>query len=127
MADKGTGVAIAFDSSFLGDAVSFNWTGIAREAVNVTTLATTDGMTYEPADQYDPGEWSAEILFDPADAPSIQALAAAETITVTWSNAAGTTWACEGFMTNMDINAADSTDRVRASLTGKFSGDITIT
>lgn len=127
MADKGAGVSIAFDSNFLAAATAFNWTGLAREPINTTTLGTVGGMTFEPADQYDPGEWSAEILFDPDDAPSIQALAAAETITVTWTDAGGTTWAASGFMTNMDINAGDSIDRVRASLSGKFSGNITIT
>lgn len=126
MADKGAGVSIAFDSGFLSDATSFNWTGQSVEVVNTTTLGTVGGMTFEAADQYDPGEWSAEILFDPSDAPSIQTLAASETLTVTWSNGAGTTWACSSNMTNMDINVSDSIDRVRASLTGKFSGNITI-
>lgn len=127
MADQGAGVSIAFDSNFLATATSFSWEGLSREPIDVTTLATTGGKVYEPADIYDPGTFSAEILFDPDDAPSIQALAATETLTVTWTDSGGTTWACSAFMTEFSVNAADNEDRVRASVQGKFTGAITIT
>ena len=109
MADKGAGVSIAFDTNFLANATSFNWSGIERESVDTTTLATTGGMTKEPADLYDPGQWTTEILFDPDDVPSLTALAASETLTVTLTDTGGTTWAANAFMTSYSFTAADST------------------
>ena len=127
MADKGSGVSIAFDSNFLALATSFNWSDIDRGVVPTTTLATTGGMTFEPAEIYDPGTFTAELLFDPDDVPSLQALAASETLTVTLTDAGSTTWACDAFQTGFSWTAADVTDRLRATVTGKFSGSITVT
>ncbi len=125
MADKGNGITVTFDSSFLADVTSITWSGIAREAVNTTTYATTTAMTYEPADIFDPGELQFEALFDPSDEPAWDG--AAETVTVNWTDSGSATWAASGFLTGFEIQGGDGIDRVRCSGTIKLSGDITVT
>lgn len=127
MADKGSGLSVTFDTNFLAAITSLTHTGLARAATETTTFATTGGRTYEPGEIYEPGELQCELLFDPDDPPSLQALSAAETVTVTYTNSGATTWAANGFMTGFEITAGDADDRVRASCTIKLSGNITIT
>ncbi len=125
MADQGAGISITFASGFFGTITSMSYSGITREAIDITTFAESGGKTYAPSDLYDLGELEIEMLFAPATSPHVLG-SAAETCTVTWSNSAGTTWAASAFMTNYAPAASDSQDRVRASATLKFSGDLTI-
>lgn len=126
MANKGSGVSVAFDTNFLANITSLNWNDQERPAVKTTTLGTSGAQTYEPADIFEPGTIVCESLFDPADESSLQALSAAETVTVTWTDALAKTWAASGFMTGYSVQAADEIDRVRCTITIKLSGDITI-
>jgi len=51
--DVGTGATIGFSTSFFATATSFSWSGVSREALDTTTLATTAAKTYMPGDLYD--------------------------------------------------------------------------
>lgn len=118
--DVGTGTSIAFSTSFLGRLTSVRWTGISREALETTTMATTGGRDFIPGDLYDPGELQCEIQFDTDATPPISS--AAETITITWPDAE--TAIFSGFMTGFEIS--DVLEQVMtATATIKITGDIT--
>ena len=129
MPDVGTGTSITFGTSgFSAALISVDGPSSSREAVETSTMATTNSHTFMPADLVDRGEVSLTFEFDPDLEPPIDQ--AAETITITWpipsglSN--GATWVFSGFMT--DYNPGASIDeRMEASGTLKISGDITVT
>lgn len=125
MSDQGTGIGVTFASGFFGEITSLALDGISRQAIDITTFATTGGKDYAPSDLYDLGTISIEMLFAPGTAPPIIANTQ-ETVTITWSDSSATTWAATAFMTNFAPNASDAEDRVRASATIQFSGDLTI-
>lgn len=125
--ETGTGASITFSSSFFAKARSISWTGISREAIDMTTLATTGGRDYVPGDLYDLGQLEVEGLFDAET--DIPIASAAETVTVTLpSTGAGntSTWACSGFMTGFEWTAPlEGAQTYKATL--KLSGDKTVT
>lgn len=125
MADQGTGITITFDSSYFASILSMNGPNIERDSIEVTTFATTGGREFVPSDVYDPGSVEAEILLAPGTSPNVVG-GAAETCTVTFSNADASTWAATGFMTAINPTAVLN-DRVKANCTIKLSGDVTIT
>lgn len=127
MSDKGTGVTVAFDS-YITTIRNASWSGISREVEDVSTTATTGGKDFEVSDLYDPGELSAQILFDPDDVPDILVSGARTPIStvVTWSDAAGTTWTANAFMTALAPSFGDLDTRVVCDVTLKFSGDVAI-
>lgn len=129
MSDQGSGVAITFDSGFLGAIKSLSWDGITREVIDVTTFATTGGKAFELSELYDAGEIEAEILFDPDDVPKVMVSGAqaSESATVTWSDSGGTTWAVGVLASAFSVSAGDAVDRVLASCTLKCTGAITVT
>ncbi len=126
MADLGTGVAATYNSSFFADALSISWGGISREPIETTNLGTTVARTFVPGDLYDPGELSVEMQLAPAVSPPIITGAAAETVTLTYTDSGAATWACSGFMTSFEVGVPLE-ERVTGTATIKYSGAVTIT
>jgi len=122
--DVGTGSTITFSSGFFGEILSIGWSGISREAIETSHMGTTGGRTFIPGDLYDPGELSVELNFEATDDVTTPIAAAAETVTVTFPGS--DTWAASGFMTSFEITDPLE-DKMTASATIKFSGDITVT
>ena len=69
MSDQGTGITITWGSSYFADIQSLSLSGPSREAIDITTFATTGGREFVASDVYDPGELEAEILLAPGTAP----------------------------------------------------------
>lgn len=122
MADIGTGTSITFSSGFMAEILSVNHSGISREAIDDTHMGTTTARSFQPSDLYDPGELSVELQFDEDTKPPIDG--ATETITVTFPS--GATWAADGFMTDFEYSDPLE-DKMTATATLKFTGDITVT
>ena len=118
--DVADGATITFSSSFLTRVTSLEWTGISRDSLNTSTLATTGGQTFMPSDTYDPGELRVEFQFD-TDA-TVPITSTAETVTVTWPDLE--TASASGFMTEFSISAARG-QVMTANATIKFTGSIT--
>ncbi|MGH6867178.1 MAG: hypothetical protein ACREDO_13685 [Methyloceanibacter sp.] len=116
--DTGIGTAIAFSTGFLSRVLSIEISGIEREELDGTTMASTGGAkTFLPGDLYDPGEMTVEMQFDTDAAPPITGTA--ETITITWPDAE--TWACSGFLKSMSVNAMPE-EIMTATAVIKFTG-----
>lgn len=124
MAVISTGLTVTYQSGFMAEIIDWNWSGISREAVATSNFSTTGGMTFTPATLYDPGELQVELLFDPETNPITPITAAAETVTVTYADAApASTMAASGFMREFSI-AGPLEDRMTATATLKLSGSI---
>jgi len=125
----GTGSTITFSSGFFGEILSIGWSGINREAVETSHMGTTGGRTFIPGDLYDPGELSVELNFEATDDVTTPITSAAETVTVTIPNSPTattvSTWAASGFMTSFEVTDPME-DKMTASATIKFTGDITV-
>lgn len=126
--DVGAGTTLTFSSGFAAEILSVELGGITREPVETTHSGTTTGKTYIPSAYYDNGELTVELNFDPDDEPPISS--AAETVTVTCpipsGGSTGATIAGSGFMTAFSASIPIE-DRMTASFTIKFSGDLTWT
>ena len=118
----GHGTTITFDSGFLAEVLSLNWSGIERAPVPNHHFGTTGGKTFQPADTYDPGELVVEIQHDATETPPLSA--AAETVTIAWPVTPARSDSFSGFMTGYEITASDE-EKVRATARIKASGDIT--
>lgn len=118
--DHGQGATLTFASGFGALALSMNWTGITREAIETTNLATTAGKTFQPSRIYDPGELAVELQLDSDLAPPITATA--ESVTITFPDAE--TRSASGFLTSFEMNVAGE-EVMTASATIKFTGAIT--
>lgn len=136
--DKGTGATLTLGTSAWEtglEILSMSWTGMEREALETTHLATTlatsgtnvGGKTYIPADHADPGSLEIEAHLNPNTMPPINYIA--EDVTLTFQNnadAAGATWTASGFCTSFstgDINQGIMT----VNATFKLSGLMTVT
>lgn len=120
----GTGLAITFQSGILAEITSASWSGVTREQIESSHMGTTGGRTYIPGTLYDSGSLEVGLIFDNPDAAWDTAMAAAaETVTVTFSN--GNTWAASGSMQEFEWTAPLE-DRMTATATIKLSGDITV-
>lgn len=121
MATVGTGLTVTFSTGFLAEILNGKWTGYERKSIDTSHMGTTTAMTFTPGSLADPGQLECEILFDAGTKPPINS--AAESVTVTYSDAS--TWAASGFMTNFDWESPLE-DRMTATATIKFSGDVTV-
>ena len=127
MANKGTGMAITFDSSYFAAMTGGDWTGISKAIEDVTTCATTGGKEFEASDLYDPGEINVEFLFAAEVTPQVLDSASSGNCTVTFSDTGAAGWAMQAIFANLDISWGNVDERVRGSATLKLSGDIVIT
>jgi hypothetical protein len=121
--DLGFGATITFSSSFFtARALNIQWTGMEREWVETTTLATTGGKTFVPSDVYDPGSLEVEMQFRSGTTPPI--VGASETVTITFPDLE--TWAASGYMSGIEWTAPLTGDVMTARATLKFTGAITL-
>jgi len=120
-----TGLSITYQSGFFAEIIDFSWSGLARESIDTTNFASSGGREYTPSTLYDPGELQVELLFDPESSPVTPITAVAETVTVTYADAApASTMAASGFMTDFEI-AGPLEDRMTATATLKLTGAVT--
>jgi hypothetical protein len=125
MAVISTGLAITYQTGFFAEIIDFNWTGMSRESVDTSNFASTGGRTFVPGTLYDGGEVQVEMIFDPETSPLVPLAAAAETVTVTFSDPApASTMAADMFMTGFEI-AGPLEDRMTATATLKVAGTVT--
>jgi len=129
MASLGFGTSITFQSGFFAEITDVKISGIARESVDVTNFASTNGWKeFIPSEMKDGGELEVEIIHDTNDAAPVDQ--ASETVTITFplkgAESSGATYASSGFMTNYDITVPGE-DKITATATIKFSGAPTVT
>jgi hypothetical protein len=108
----------------IGETVGFTWSGIARSAIDVSTLSDTDGTStalfgskkFIAGKQTDPGEIQFTLL-QPNYLTSIDA--AATTITATLGD--GSAFAGSAFFQSMSVNNPND-ERVELEVTMKCTG-----
>jgi hypothetical protein len=121
--DIGTGSTLTF-ANFTPELLSVSWSGIERQAVDISHMGTTGGRIFLNSDLYDPGELVAEVHLNSTEAPPITATAT--TLTVTFpavgTNAADL-WTASAFMINFEF-ADPLEDKMTATATFKCTGPI---
>jgi len=127
--DVGAGIALTFNSGFFAEILSVDGPSLTRDPVETThSTSSNNAKTFIPSDFYDPGELTVEINYDPDAEPPIDQ--AAETVTITYPTPSGgmtgATVAGSGFMTAFTPSSPIE-DRMTATATIKFSGDLTWT
>lgn len=123
----GHGTTIEFASSLFANIIDFDWSGIARAAIDSTHMGSGDNKTFLSGGTYDPGGLSTTIQFNTAaqtGAHIVSALmtAAAEACTVNFNGTA--TFTGTAFATDDGVAAADE-DVITQTVTLKFTGAIT--
>jgi predicted secreted protein len=133
MADVGTGATFVFGTVAVPLTItSIEPSGLSRESIDVSDLATTGGRTFIPGDLYDPGEIAIEGLLDPdlGDALITKIAAVKETCTITFPIPAGgiggATFAASGFVTELEFGVPME-EEMTFSMTVKLSDEITWT
>lgn len=122
--DLGTGAVLVF-SGFTYEITAMSISGLSREAIDTTNLATTangvGSKTYIGGDLSDPGELSVEGHFNPDDSPPIEGASGVGTITF----AETATWAASMFLTAFDFDIPLE-EKMTFTATFKLTGQITI-
>lgn len=117
----GSGTTITFGTSGYSAAlISIDGPGVSREAIDSTTMATTGGHDFIPADLYDGGEVELVFEWDGSASPPIDD--AAETLTIDWGGT-GNSMSFSAFCTNFKPGASIG-ERMTASMTCKVTGVI---
>lgn len=128
-----TGLTIAAGtSSWSAQIIDVQWSGVAREAIETSHMATAaagagtfGNRTFIPGDLSDPGELTVQFHFNPDTEPPIDQLAETWTVTIPGSTTPAT-WACSGFATNVDVSMPLE-DKMVGTMTIKLSGSVTQT
>ena len=120
----GTGISITFSSGVLAEITNVDESGIERAVIRTSHAQSTE-QDYLPGNLPDYGQLDCEIAFDPSLKPPIDQ--PAEVVTITYPD--GSTWARNGFMSGFRYTAptGPDEDRMMATATIKFSGDLTVT
>ena len=120
----GTGLTVTFQSGLFAEILSVSWSGVSRATIDATHMLVTGGMEYLAGSLYDPGTLEVELQMDNPDGAWITMMtAAAETVTVTFSNS--NTWIASGFATDFTWTGPLE-DRLTATTTLKLSGDVAL-
>ena len=129
--DIGQGTQIVF-GSLLGGTAGFrltglSWGGIERAVADASHMGTTGGKEFVASEIYDPGEVSAEILFDPAIKPwtALTNVATTQAVEVRFA-AGGTTtqlWSAYGYVTGFEAGS-EMEDMQSGTVTIKLSGSV---
>jgi len=134
--DISTGATITFATSgFTAEVTAIGLASVNRGSVDTSHFGTAapaagkyGNRTFIPGDLSDPGELTMEIHFNPDTTPPIDAVA--EIITIQFSasdtDVTGATFVGTGFATGWDMTGPLD-DKMTATLTVKWSGNITIT
>jgi len=121
----GNGTTITFASgSFPATLTSITNSGVSRESIETTTLATTNAKTYIPGFLVDNGELSVEGYWDGTEPPSA-AEATTVTVAVPISTSATKSIAGNGFVTQWSWGSPLE-ELVAFSATIKWAGAVTI-
>lgn len=123
---------ITFSSGFAAQIIDWSWDGIERAAIDTShqglALAGSGkfgNKTFIPSRLNDPGSITVNLNFNPDTLPPIEG--AAETFTLAVGDSSTqATWAGSAFMTGFTCTGPLE-DRMTASLTVKFSGNVTRT
>ena len=120
----GTGITITFSNGFLAEILNVDDSGLERPNVDVTHSTSTT-RDYLPGKIPDYGQLDCEIAFDPGTKPPLTS--DPETVEVTYSN--GVKWSRSGYLQSFRYTAptGPTEDRMTATATLKFSGDLTVT
>lgn len=134
--DIGQGTTISFGgiltnasntSTFKVNAV--NWGGISRDVVDASHMLTSGGKEFVASENYDPGELSVEIHFDPSVNPIAPMTNAttAQVVAVRFANGGTTTamWSAYGFLSGFEAGAPKD-DMMTGTVTIKLSGSVNV-
>lgn len=120
----GQGTTVTFGSSgFSAALIAVKGPGLSRAAIDATTMASTPGMEYIPAELYDGGELTLTVEHDGTDDPPILSTNVAETVTIDWGGL-GNSWSFQGFVTGYEPGASIG-ERMQAEMTVKVTGGVT--
>lgn len=128
MADTGLGATLTLGTTgSVGAIRSITSPEFVLEKIDKSVLGTTDFMEYHPGDLSDPGEITAEILFD-AEGDDVPSRGVAETVTITWpihtsGNTTNATLAGTGFITQFKLPDFQINELQVATITIAFDGD----
>lgn len=127
--DLGTGSSITAtiqSAFFTANLTSIEWSGISRQSIPTSTMASTVAKTYIPGDLYDAGELQVEFQYDPTVSVVTAITGAAEDVSVKFGGTA-TGLAASGFLTDVSISASGGESEALLTATGtvKFSAAIT--
>jgi hypothetical protein len=132
--DIGQGTFINF-SGVLGSAATgvykltgLSWSGIERAVADATHMLTSGGKEYVASEVYDPGEVSAEVLFDPSVKPwtALTNVATTQTVEVRFAAGGSATvlWSAYGYVTGFEAGS-QMEDMQTGTVTIKLSGSVT--
>lgn len=107
------------DSGFFALVASMQWSGIARDGVEVTAMA-DDSRAWIPPDMFDPGAVAMEILFFPGQRPPIAG--DAERVTIRHGDS-GASYSVILLVQTWEFEASTET-RMAARVECKASGEI---
>lgn len=114
----------------IGNIMNVNISGRTRDAIDITTMDSTDKFREFISGMADEGELTCEVNYDGSNSGIADALdtsyqsGTAETWTVTFPDTS--TYVCSGFITNLGI-ADPFEDKITQSLTIKLTGKATYT
>lgn len=127
MADTGLGATLTLATTgSVGTIRSITSPEFTLEKIDTSALSTTDFMTYIAGDLTDPGEITAEVIFD-ATADDLPSRGVAETVTITWpihtsGNTTNATLAGTGFITGWKMPDMAVNELQVASITIAYDG-----
>lgn len=117
----GHGCTIAFAGG-QANVEDLEWTGISRDAIETTHMETSEGGTFLPSGNYDPGSLSITWQLDPAQTTNF-VTSTPSTAALNFSDGSAN-WAATAFISDYGVACPDK-DKMMASATLKFTGDIT--
>jgi hypothetical protein len=132
--DIGQGTTISFGGILTNTSNSstykvngINWGGISREVVDASHMLTSGGKEFLASENYDPGEISVEIHFDPSISPisAMTNVSTAQVVAVRFANGGTNTalWSAYGFLSQFEAGAPKD-DMMTGTVTIKLSGSI---
>ena len=129
--DIADGATVSFGSVFSSlKLASISHSGLSRNTVDASHLATSGGKEFLASSMYDPGELSCEVHFDPSLKTTIVGAmtndGTAQALTITYPNGAAaaiSAWSAYGYLTGFDITASKE-ELMTATATVKLSGSI---
>ncbi len=106
---------------------SISWSGIERAVVDASHMLTTGGKEFVASELYDPGEITAEILFDPSVKPwtAITSVDTAQAVAVYFADGGANVaaWSAKGYLTAFEAGS-QMEDMQTGTITIKVSGSI---
>ena len=104
-----------------------SWSGIERAVADATHMKTVGGKEFVASEIYDPGEISAEILFDPTIKPfaDITNVATAQVLSVAFAAGGSATalWSAYGYVKGFEAGS-QMEDMQTGTVTIKLSGSV---